>query len=212
MRFYRDRVYPRLVSLLGDPKPIREIRRRLIPLAQGNVLELGVGPGANFPHYDPARVSKLYALEPNQRMVRLADRQWRPAELDVEFLTLPGEDIPLEDGSVDTVVSTFTLCTVADPSAVVRSIRRALKPEGKFIFFELGLSADHRVRRWQAFWAPVHRLAFEGLHMTRDIPALITQGGFALEGMENGYLAQFPKSWTHYCAGTAIRGGIEPAS
>src|SRR6266852_4274297 len=108
MPCYRDHIYPRLVSALGDPKPIREVRQRMIPLAQGEVLEIGVGPGVNFVLYDPKKVSKVYALEPNPGMIRLAEQQ-RRTELNVEFLDLPGERIPLGDGSVDTVVSTFTL-------------------------------------------------------------------------------------------------------
>src|SRR2546425_6913976 len=108
MSFYRNHVYPHLVTVLGNPKPIQKIRQRIIPLAEGRVLEIGVGPGVNFVHYDPARVSKVYALEPNPGMIRLAERQRRLTKLDIEFLDLPGERISLEDGAVDKVVSTFT--------------------------------------------------------------------------------------------------------
>ena len=204
MGFYQDRIYPRLIDLLGDPRPIRELRQRVIPQASGNVLEIGVGAGANFPHYDAAVVTKLFALEPNERMVSLAEQR-RPPELNVEYLTFPGEDIPLDDGSVDTVVSTFTLCTVPDPSAVVRSIHRALRPQGRLIFCELGAAPDPGVRRWQQRWEPVHRRLFAGLSMTRDIPGLLTQEGFRYEEVEERYLAQFPKPWTHCWWGTASR-------
>jgi len=112
MPFYKDRVYPHLVSALGNPKPIQTIRQRLVPLAQGKVLEIGVGPGVNFAHYDSAKVTKVYALEPNLGMIRMAEQQGCRTELDIEFLDLPGERIPLVDGSIDTVVSTFTLCTI----------------------------------------------------------------------------------------------------
>ena len=149
MPYYRDRVYPRLVRLLGDPKPIRDVRARIVPLAQGTVLEIGVGPGVNFAHYDPGRVSKLYALEPNPGMIRLAVRERRRTELDVEFLDLPGERIPLDDGSVDTVVSTFTLCTIPGVVEAIRGIARVLRPGGRLIFLEHGRSPDLRVRRWQ---------------------------------------------------------------
>jgi hypothetical protein len=94
MPFYKDRVYPHLVTMLGNPKPIREVRQRILPLAEGRILEIGVGPGANFVHYDPAKVSKVYALEPNLGMIRLAEQERRRTELDVEFLDLPGERIP----------------------------------------------------------------------------------------------------------------------
>ena len=147
MPFYRDHIYPHLVRVLGNPKPIRDVRERIVRLAHGNVHEIGVGPGFNLVHYDPASVSKVYALEPNAGMVRLAERQrWR-TELDVEFLDLPGERIPLKDGTVDTVLSTFTLCTIPGVVEALRGVRRVLKPGGKLIFFEHGLSPDPRVRR-----------------------------------------------------------------
>ena len=204
MPFYKDRVYPHLVTMLGNPKPIREVRQRILPLAKGRVLEIGVGPGVNFIHYDPAKVSKVYALEPNLGMIRMAEQQRRRTELDVEFLDLPGERIPLGDGSVDTVVSTFTLCTIPGVVEAIRGIRRVLRPGGKFIFFEHGLSPDPRVRRWQEWSEPLFHLAFEGCHVTRDIPSLIREGGFKIEQMDTAYLAPFPKSGSHCWWGTAI--------
>ena len=176
MPFYRNRVYPHLVTMLVNPEPIRKIRECLLPLAEGKVLEIGVGPGVNFVHYDPARVSKVYALEPNPRMIRHAEQQCRRTSLDVEFLDLPGERIPLADGSVDTVVSTFTLCTIREVAEAIRGIGRVLKPGGQLIFFEHGLSPDPRVRRWQERTEPFFKWAFEGCHATRDIPSLIGKG------------------------------------
>ena len=205
MPFYRNHIYPRLVSALGDPKPIREVRQRMIPLAQGEVLEIGVGPGVNFVLYDPKKVSKVYALEPNPGMIRLAE-QHRRTELNVEFLDLPGERIPLGDGSVDTVVSTFTLCTIPGVADAIRGIGRVLRPGGQFLFFEHGLSPDIRVRRWQERTEPLFQWAFEGCHVTRDIPALIKEGGFRVERMETGYLARFPKSGS-YCFWGVARPG-----
>ncbi len=205
MPFYRDHIYPRLVSALGDPKPIREVRQRMIPLAQGEVLEIGVGPGVNFVLYDPKKVSKVYALEPNPGMIRLAE-QHRRTELNVEFLDLPGERIPLGDGSVDTVVSTFTLCTIPGVADAIRGIGRVLRPGGQFLFFEHGLSPDICVRRWQERTEPLFQWAFEGCHVTRDIPALIKEGGFRVERMETGYLARFPKSGS-YCFWGVARPG-----
>jgi len=203
MPFYRDHIYPHLVSVLGDPKPIQQVRQRVIPLAKGDVLEIGVGPGVNFVHYDPTRVSRVYALEPNPGMIRLAEKQRQETKLKVQFLDLPGERIPLEDRSVDTVVSTFTLCTIPGVVEAIRGIRRVLRPGGKFIFFEHGLSPDPRVQRWQKRSEPIPHWLFEGCHVTRDIPSLITSGGFQMEQMETAYLAPFPKSWTYCFWGTA---------
>ena len=203
MSIYGNQIYPFLVSRMGDPKPIREIRKRIIGHAEGVVLEIGAGSGANFVHYDPTRVTKLYALEPNPGMIRLAEQQRLRTKLDVEYLDLPGERISLEDRSVDSIVSTFTLGTIPDVVEALRGMRRVLRPRGKVIFFELGLSTDLRVQRWQQRWEPVAYRLFEGLHLTRDIPSLLNQGGFDVENVESMYLAAFPKSWTYCMWGTA---------
>src|SRR5581483_10980691 len=133
MPFYRDHVYPHLVRILGNPKPVQKIRERLVPLAQGEVLEIGVGPGVNFAHYDPAKVTKIYALEPNRGMIPRAEEQRRRTRLNVEFLNLPGERIPLSNANMDTVVSTFTMCTIPDVEKTILKLRRVLKPSGQFI-------------------------------------------------------------------------------
>ena len=203
MHFLRDNIYPYLVDILGNPTPIKEIRQKIIPLAYGKVLEIGIGPGANLIHYDTARVSKLYALEPNPSMIRLAEKQVLQTELNVEFLDLPGERIPLDDDTIDTVVSTFTLCTIPGIVEAIQGISRVLRPDGKFIFFELGLSPDPSVQRWQKRLEPVHQWLFQGLCLTRDVPSLILQGGFQIEQMETAYLAQFPKSSSYCWWGTA---------
>ena len=176
-----------------------------MPLAQGIVLEVGVGSGANFAHYDVARISMLYALEPNAQMLQLADRERRRTKLNVEFLDAPGERIPLDDGTVDTVVSTFTLCTIPALGEAIRSIARVLKPGGKLIFLENSVAPDPRVRRWQKWWEPIHRRVFAGLCLTRDIPSLIAAGGFRIDWVKSLYLSDFPKSWTSCCCGIAVR-------
>jgi len=204
MAFYRDHIYPRLVDILGDPLPIRKIRQQIIPQAHGKVLEIGVGSGANFIHYDSTKVSQLYALEPNPGMIRLAEKQQRKTKLNIEFIDLPGERIPLADGSIDTVVSTFTLCTIPGIVDAIRGIARVMKPGGKLVFFELGLSPDPKVQRWQKRLEPIHHWLFQGLYLTRDIPTLIMEGGFQIKQMESGYLAQFPKSSSYCWWGIAI--------
>lgn len=198
MPFYRDYIYPRLVDILGDPPPIRKIRGQIIPLAEGNVLEIGAGSGANFPHYDPKKVSKLYALEPNPGMIQLAQKQHQRTKLNIEYINLRGESIPLEEGSMDTVVSTFTLCTIPGIVDAIRGIQRVLRWDGKLLFFEIGLSPDPDVQIWQKRLEPIHHWLFQGLYLTRDIPSLLVQGGFQIKQMEQGYMAEFPKS-SSYC-------------
>jgi ubiquinone/menaquinone biosynthesis C-methylase UbiE len=198
MPFYKDHIYPHLVDWLGNPPPIEKLRRQLVPLAEGIVLEIGVGSGPNFPYNDPAKVSKLYALEPNPGMVRRAEHRRHETRLPIEFVDLPGERIPLGDSSIDTVVSTFTLCTIPGVLEALKGVGRVLKPDGKFVFFEHGVAPDPSVRRWQKITEPFLHQAFEGCRVTRDIPSLIREGGFKIEQMNTGYLAPFPKCGS-YC-------------
>ena len=209
MSFYKDHIYPYLVDRLGDPPPIKKVRQQIVPPAQGKVLEIGAGSGANFPHYNFTRVSKLYALEPNPGMIRLAERQGHRTKLNIEFIDLPGERIPLEDETIDTVVSTFTLGTIPDIVEALKGIARVLKPEGKLIFFELGLAPDPGVQSWQRGLEPICHWLFQGLYLTRNIPALVMQGGFQINQLEAGYLAKFPKSLSYCWWGTAIKSAIK---
>jgi ubiquinone/menaquinone biosynthesis C-methylase UbiE len=204
MSFYSDHVYPSLVSALGNPKPVEEIRRRIVPLAEGSVLEIGAGSGVNFAHYDSVKVAKIYALEPNPGMLRRAEEQRRRTQVDVEFIDLTAERIPLADASVDTVVSTFTMCTIPDVVEAVQGVRRVLRPGGRLLFFEHGLSPDASVRRWQVRVEPVFRWMFEGCHLTRDIPSLIGRGGFHIEEVNAGYIAPFPKAPSYCWWGVAV--------
>jgi ubiquinone/menaquinone biosynthesis C-methylase UbiE len=203
MSFYNHKIYPFLVNKFGNPLPIRKIRQQIIPLAQGSVLEVGVGCGANFQYYDSAKVAKLYALEPNIGMTRLAELELRQTKLAYVFIDLPGERIPLENETVDTVVSTFTLCTIKRIEDALQGIKRVLKPGGKLIFFELGISPDARVKRWQKLFEPIAQLVYSGLYLTRDIPSLIVKSGLQIEQLEKGNIAKFPKSWTYCCWGIA---------
>lgn len=151
-------------------------------------------------------MGKVYALEPNLGMLRLAEEQRRRTEVKIEFLDLPGERIPLGDASVDTVVSTFTLCTIPGVVEAIQGVRRVLKPGDKLIFFEHGPSPDPPVQRWQKRSEPLFRWAFEGCQVTRDIPALLGKGGFNIEQMDTGYLPPFPKSGSYCWWGVANPG------
>src|SRR6185295_1517148 len=117
---------------------------------------------------------------------------------------LPGEQIPLADESVDTVVSTFTLCTIPRVEEVIRGVKSVLRPGGRLIFFEICASPEARVRRWQGRWEPIHRRLFEGLYLTRDIPGLLEGAGFNTSTGERGCMARVPKSWSHCCWGIAL--------
>lgn len=203
MPFDNGRLYPILVDALGNPAPIRRMREHIIPSARGEVLEIGAGTGANFRYYSARGVTRLFALEPDPRMVSRA-RKRIPDGFPVEFLGLRGENIPLEDCSVDTVVTTFTLCTLAGVEEVIKGIRRVLKPTGRLLFLEIGLARNPSTRLRQTWYEPIAMRLFAGLCLTRDIPRLIVQGGFRLESVQSSFIAKPLKAWTHCWWGTAF--------
>jgi len=149
MGFYDDKILPRVINLACSSKPTMKQREKIVPLAEGDVLEIGFGSGLNVPYYDIQKVRKIFGLEPSEGMRKLAAERVSASSLDVEFIDLPGEEIPLEENSVDTVLMTYTLCTIPNVGAALEGMRRVLKPGGKLLFCEHGKAPDEGVHRWQ---------------------------------------------------------------
>jgi len=188
VRLYERFVLPRLTHLVCGLEPNRRQRAKVVPQARGEVLELGFGSGLNLSHYDTGAVRRIRALEPSVEMWELAGSAVATSPLAVEHLASSAEEIPLADSSVDTVVVTYTLCTIPDPGRALREARRVLAPGGRLLFCEHGLAPDPSVRRWQSRLSPVWRRLAGGCRLDRDIPALIGSGGFALESLSTMYL------------------------
>ena len=188
MGFYERKILPRIVEATCSTKPIRYQRRKVVPLAEGRVLEIGVGSGLNFPYYDPDKVERVFALEPSEAMLEKARPRIEAAPFPVEPLGLEGEQIPLDDASVDTVLVTYTLCTIPGVIAALEGMRRVLKPGGKLIFCEHGLAPDPGVARWQNRLNPLWKRIGGGCNLNRDIPALVKEGGFRIETLDTMYL------------------------
>jgi len=180
-------------------------RRKLVPLAQGDVLEVGIGSGLNLPFYDPANVTKVWGLEPSPEMAAMAERASREVPFDVEMVSAGGEVIPLDSGCFDTVVLTYTLCTIADPEAALREIARVLKPEGRLLFCEHGVAPDAGVRRWQERINPVWRRLSGGCQLNRDVPAVLRRGGFEITRMDTMYLPGWRIASFNYWGAAALR-------
>ena len=164
-----------------------------------------MGSGLNLPYYRRENVTKLWGLEPAAPMRKMADKNARQLEIDVEFLDLPGEEIPLEDDSVDTVLMTYTLCTIREPEPALRGMLRVLRPGGKLIFCEHGAAPDANVRRWQDRINPVWKRLAGGCHLNRAIPDLLSAGGFRIETIETMYLPGWRPATFNYW-GTAVPG------
>jgi len=203
MGFYDRHILPHVIDMACGMKPIRYQRAKVVPQAQGRVLEIGIGSGLNLPFYDPAKVEKLWGLEPADEIRRMAEKAAKGSPFPVEFIGLPGETIPLDSGSVDTVVTTYTLCTIPDAVAALREMRRVLKPGGQLLFSEHGRAPDAAVRRWQDRLTPLWKRIGGGCHLNRDIPELLRQGGFALPWLESMYIpGPRPMSFTYWGAAT----------
>ena len=188
MAFYEDHVLPHLIDLACSTKPARKQREKIVHLAEGDVLEIGFGSGLNLPYYDSLNVRKVFGLEPSAGMRRKARRNIEASGLDVELIDLPGEDIPLEPNCVDTVIVTFTLCSIDAVSAALEGMRRVLKPGGKLLYCEHGAAPDRKVRRWQERLNPGWKRVSGGCNMNRDIPRLIEGTGFRVTADERMYI------------------------
>ena len=188
MGLYSKYVLPRVIHFACGLKPNMRQREKVEPLATGEVLEIGLGSGLILPFYDSTRVKKLWGLEPAAEMRRMAADAVRALRFEFEFVDLPGEEIPLETDSVDTVLVTYTLCTIPETERALRGMARVLRPGGKLIFCEHGAAPDASVRRWQDRLNPVWMRIGGGCHLNRMIPDLISAGGFEIDTIDTMYL------------------------
>jgi ubiquinone/menaquinone biosynthesis C-methylase UbiE len=200
--FYAHAIFPRICDfLLGQPF-VGKFRRDLLTQADGNILEIGFGTGLNVSHY-PSHIRKITAVEPNFGMHRLAQRRIRESGIDVDQRVVSGEQLPFEPGSFDCVVSTFTLCSIEHVNQAVSELYRVLKPGGRFLFLEHGLSPEPKVQRWQ------HRLNWlqmqlaDGCRLDRDMRALIAVQPFSSIEIENFYMEKSPRSHGYLYRGIA---------
>lgn len=201
MGFYDRTVLPHLLNLVMKDRRLAAERRRFVPRAEGTVLEVGIGSGLNLPFYAPA-VEKVIGIDPSAELRRMARKRAARTPFEVAFLGLSGEAIPLDDGAVDTVLSTWTLCTIPDADAALREMRRVLKADGRFIFIEHGRAPEARVRAWQDRINPYWRPLAGGCNLNRPIDAMIRAAGFHIAELEADYL-KGPKPFSFHYKGLA---------
>lgn len=187
MGFYERVIFPRLMHVVMRFGQLPEYRRRIVPAAEGRVLEVGIGSGLNAPLYTD-RVSEVIGLDPHETLNRMAKARVAGAPVPISVLNGSAEDMPLDDDSFDTVVMTWTLCSIADPVRALREMRRVLRPGGQLLFIEHGTAPDAAVARWQDRLTPAWKRIAGGCHLNRPMDRLIREGGFALSELETGYL------------------------
>jgi ubiquinone/menaquinone biosynthesis C-methylase UbiE len=202
MGFYQNRILPRLIDLAMRNRELASYRERVLSAAEGRVLEIGIGSGMNLPFY-AGRVTQIVGLEPAPRLLEMTREAAKDSGIPVELLSASAEDIPLPDHEFDTVVTTWTLCSIPAASAALDEMRRVLKPTGRLLFVEHGRSPDEGVRRWQNRLTPVWKRIGGGCHLNRPIRELIEGAGFRIEHLQTGYM-KGPKPMTYMYEGRAV--------
>jgi ubiquinone/menaquinone biosynthesis C-methylase UbiE len=196
---YQRFVLPTVVNLACGSKPAMRQRAKVVPRATGSVLEVGFGSGLNLPFYDRTRVRHVWALDPSAEMWALAAERVRRSGVRVEPLRASAESIPLEDASADTVLVTYTLCTLPDARRALEEMARVLKPGGALLFCEHGAAPDAGVRRWQDRLNPVWGALGGGCNLNRAIPSLIVDAGFRLCDLDSMYIPGWrPASFNYW--------------
>jgi ubiquinone/menaquinone biosynthesis C-methylase UbiE len=201
MGFYQDQIVPLLINLTMRRRDLADYRSRVVPAANGRVLEIGIGSGLNLPFYS-RNVQRLIGLDPSPKLLSMVRGNQRPDTPSLELIEGSAEAIPLENESIDTVVTTWTLCSIPDAGSALREMHRVLKPTGRLLFIEHGLAPESNVRWWQDHLTPAWKRIGGGCHLNRAIQNLIEDAGFQFDRIETGYM-RGPKPLAFMYEGTA---------
>jgi ubiquinone/menaquinone biosynthesis C-methylase UbiE len=203
MSVYNRHILPRLIDWSCGLPLVTEERRKVVPQAQGRVLEVGMGSGRNLPLYDAGRVTSLVGLDPSAELLAYTRERARTLPFPVEVIAEPAETMSLPPGSFDCIVVTYTLCSIPDVAPALEQMRRVLKPGGRLLFCEHGAAPDPSVRRWQARLAPLWLRLAGGCHLLRDAPALLEAAGFRIAELDTHYLRGTPRLLGYHSLGVA---------
>ena len=203
MGFYNKHILPRCLDKACGIGPITKQREKIVPLAEGVVLEIGIGSGQNLPHYNANKVSKIIGVDPDEQIWKHSEKRRAACPIEIERIGLSGEDIPLEKNTVDSVVVTYSLCTIPDPVKALNEMKRILRPGRKILFSEHGKAPDAKVHRWQNRLDPVWKKIAGGCHSGRDIPDLFRQANLKFEDLQELYIPG-PKVLSYNYWGAAI--------
>ena len=203
MSFYENNILPHIINCACSTAVIMELRGKVVTLAYGDILEVGIGSAVNLELYKPDKVNKIWGLEPSIGMQEKARKNLAKSPIQVEWLSLPGEKIPLKSNSIDSVVLTYTLCTIPDWRAAMEQIHRVLKPDGKIYFCEHGLAPDTSVIKWQNYLNKLWAKIFGGCNLNRAVINNIQSSGFLIDWSESSYINGSPKFASYISYGVA---------
>ena len=190
---YEKYILPKLLDKCCSTKPVNYQRKKIVPHAKGTILEIGIGSGLNIPFYEKSKVEKIYGLDPSPELCEMAKQAAIKNEIDISFLLNGAEEIKLTSNSIDTVLLTYTLCTIPNPFDALREIKRVMKSDGRILFCEHGVAPDDKVIKWQNRINPLWGKLFGGCNINRNIPNILLENGFKINGLEQMYLPSTPK-------------------
>ncbi|HSP86355.1 MAG TPA: class I SAM-dependent methyltransferase [Psychrobacter sp.] len=202
MNPYERYVLPKLIDVACSTGNVMKARSKIVPQALGEVLEVGIGSGLNLPFYDPKKVSSIIGIDPAAQMQSLARKRATAIGIPVEVIAVDVQGIHADTDRFDTIIMTFTLCSIDDPVPALREMARVLKPGGRLLFCEHGLAPDPSIERWQHRLTPFWKPMAGGCHLDRDIPALIRAGGFVIDELSEEYLPG-PRPMSYVYSGVA---------
>ena len=191
--WYEKFFLPKVCDKCCSTKPINYQRNKVVPLAKGIVLEIGIGSGLNIPFYNKNNIEKIIGLDPSEELNFLANKVAKKNNIEIDFIISGAEDIALPDNSIDTILITYTLCTIPDLDNSMAEMKRVLKSDGKFIFCEHGIAPDQNIVKWQTRINPIWKAIMGGCNINRNIPKIISDGGFDITNISEMYLPSTPK-------------------
>ena len=203
MSLYDKYILPHLLNCTCNQNPFIHQRRKVVPLAKGNILEIGIGSGLNIPFYEEEGIDKIWGIDPSEELIAMAKNQVKDDTPEIELIISKAEDIDFDDAFFDTILMTYTMCTISNLSGAFTQLKRVIKPTGKLIFCEHGMAPDKSVVKWQnrinTFWPKISG----GCNINKEIPSIIESSGFSILDLENMYLPKTPKVLGYNYWGTA---------
>ena len=190
---YENYVLPKMLDCCCSTKPISYQRKKIVPEASGTILEIGIGSGLNIPYYQKSKINKVIGLEPSEQLCKMAKKTADDNNFSIDFLVNGAEEIELPSNSIDTILLTYTLCSIPEPDIALKEIMRVMKSDGGILFCEHGIAPDDVVQKWQNRINPLWGKLFGGCNINRDIPNILKKGGFTINSLEKMYLPSTPK-------------------